>query len=70
MICDRRCGINCPYFIPIDTNLITFLAKTFPSEPGPALGDGTCELDTTAKPRKNGDECEFPCSEARIDPED
>ncbi len=70
MICDRMCGTNCPYFIPIDVNLITFLADTFPSEPGPVQGDGTCELDITAKPRKTGDKCEFPDPEAKVDPED
>lgn len=70
MICDRKCGENCPLFIPIDDRIIYFLENTFPDESGPAQGDGTCELDATAKTRKVGDDCVFPNPEAKIDPED
>lgn len=70
MTCDRKCGTSCPLFIPIDVRLIAFLEHTFPVEGGPVQGDGTCELDVRAKPRKSGDKCEFPEPEERINPED
>lgn len=70
MICDRKCGTDCPYFRLVDKKLIEFLTVTFPSENNPPEDGGTCDLDTTAKTRQTGDKCAFPNINARIDPED
>lgn len=70
MTCDRKCGTSCPFFNPIDVKIINFLRVTFSDESVPEQGDGTCELDVRAKPRKVDAACVFPEYEAKIDPED
>lgn len=60
MSCDRKCGISCPFFTPIDQSLINFIASSFGREDVPKEGQGTCEFDLTATPRDNGALCAYP----------